>query len=67
MIYHDTQQWQICPLIAHYRADGVPISKYTNDRRWWERFAAKWGRLDSISFTPVPAYGWRPVLELVQP
>lgn len=53
MLYYDTQQWQICPLIAHYRADGVPISKYTNDRRWWERFAAKWGRLDSVSFTPV--------------
>ena len=53
MIYHDTQQWQICPLIVHYRDEGVPISKYTNDRRWWEQFAAQWGRLDSVSFTPV--------------
>ena len=53
MLYYKDNEWQICPLIVHYRADGIPISKYTHDRRWWERFAAKWGKLASISFTPV--------------
>ena len=53
MIYFQDNQFRFFNLRAHFRAHGELTQKYTNDRRYWQDFVAKWWHHDSLSFESV--------------
>lgn len=52
MIYFSNGQFHFHLLRASFRAHGEPTSKYTDDRKYWEDFVARWWHHDSLQFEP---------------
>ena len=51
MLYYKNNQWHIHPFVAHYTAYGKRDFKYTNDKKWWEKFVTKWWHHENLTFT----------------
>lgn len=53
MLYIEEGEWKLAPNKVIYEQNGEKMEHYTNDKEWWEDFAAKWDHTEIIEFEDV--------------
>lgn len=50
MLYLKNGEWALCPYKVKYEQRGEVLEQYTEDKQWWNDFAAKWDHTEIIEF-----------------